>query len=108
MRAARHVADKTDVPPTFYVFSDDPDWVAANLHLGYETTYVRHNDAAHNYEDLRLMSACRHHVIANSTFSWWGAWLNPARGKRVVAPLQWFRDEKMDTRDLMPPSWTRL
>ncbi|MNV87629.1 Glycosyl transferase family 11 [compost metagenome] len=70
MRAARHVADKTDVPPTFYVFSDDPDWVAANLHLGYETTYVRHNDAAHNYEDLRLMSACRHHVIANSTFSW--------------------------------------
>lgn len=108
MRAAQHVVERIGVNPTFYVFSDDPDWVAENLHLGYHTAYVRHNDAAHNYEDLRLMSACRHHVIANSTFSWWGAWLNSSADKRVVAPLQWFRDEKMDTRDLMPPGWARL
>ncbi|EYS96939.1 alpha-1,2-fucosyltransferase [Cupriavidus sp. SK-4] len=108
MRAARYVAENIGVKPTFYVFSDDPDWVAENLHLGHETRYVRHNDSARNYEDLRLMSACRHHIIANSTFSWWGAWLNASEKKVVIAPAQWFRDEKFDTRDLLPPTWTKL
>lgn len=108
VRAAEYVAGKCGASPAFYVFSDDPDWVAENLQLGYETVYVRHNDASRNYEDLRLMAACQHHVIANSTFSWWGAWLNPSNRKIVVAPAAWFRDSKFDTRDLLPLSWVKF
>jgi hypothetical protein len=71
-------------------------------------TFVGHNGPAKGYEDLRLMSACRHHIIANSSFSWWGAWLSPWDDKIVVAPRQWFRDEHIDTTHLIPENWLRL
>ena len=58
--------------PIFYIFSDDIAWVKHNLIPQYETVFVDINDDATNYEDLRLMSSCRHHIIANSSFSWWG------------------------------------
>ena len=60
----------------FFVFSDDPQWVRDNLKHNYATTFVDHNNVDKNYEDLRLMSQCKHHIIANGSFSWWGAWLN--------------------------------
>lgn len=63
--------------PHFYIFSDDIPWVKANLDIGKNVTYISHNQGDKSYEDLRLMSRCRHHIIANSSFSWWGAWLNP-------------------------------
>ncbi|MFL9879114.1 alpha-1,2-fucosyltransferase [Herbaspirillum rhizosphaerae] len=91
-----------------FVFSDDPGWVAENLQLPHPTHFVRHNNADTNYEDLRLMSACRHHIIANSTFSWWGAWLDSRSDSIVVAPRQWFRGDKPDARDLVPERWIRL
>lgn len=90
-----------------FVFSDDPDWAAANLQLPFEIHLVRNNNAATNYEDLRLMSACRNHVIANSSFSWWGAWLNPSPSKIVVAPQRWFLAKDMVDRDLIPETWLR-
>jgi hypothetical protein len=90
------------------VFSDDPDWVADNLRFQYPTHVVRHNNADTNYEDLRLMSACRHHITANSSFSWWGAWLDPRQDSVVVAPQQWFRTDKLDARDLVPSRWVRI
>ena len=62
---------KTVAHPSFFVFSDDPEWVKENLKLAFPTTYVRHNRADRNFEDMRLMNCCRHHVIANSSFSWW-------------------------------------
>jgi hypothetical protein len=106
-RALDHVRQASGADPVVFVFSDDPDWVAANLKLPFEMHLVRNNDAATNYEDLRLMSACRHHVIANSSFSWWGAWLNPSRSKVVVAPRRWFRTNDLDDRDLIPAAWMR-
>ena len=94
--------------PQFFIFSDDPAWVEENLKLEYPTTYVTHNDAGRNYEDLRLMSTCRHHIIANSSFSWWAAWLNDRPGRRVLAPRRWFRTLDLDTRDLYPRDWTQI
>jgi hypothetical protein len=97
--------------PVFFVFSDEPEWARDNLELPYETTLVHHNGADRNYEDLRLMSQCKHHVIANSSFSWWGAWLNQHSEKVVLAPRQWFGKERQASRnmnDLLPDSWVKL
>lgn len=107
-RAVDHVRHASGFDPVLFVFSDDPDWVAGNLNLPFDMHLVRNNDAATNFEDLRLMSACRHHVIANSSFSWWGAWLNPSRAKMVVAPKRWFRKDNLDDRDLIPAEWVRI
>ena len=106
--AARHIAERCGDAPTFYVFSDDPDWVSENFRIPYDIVPVRHNGVDCNYEDLRLMSACRHHIIANSSFSWWGAWLNAAPGKIVVAPRRWFKTDDLDSTDLVPAEWVRL
>jgi len=90
----------------FYVFSDDPDWVKNNFILDNPTTYVSHNnDSCH--EDMKLISLCKHQIIANSSFSWWGAWLNKNPDKIVIAPTHWFRVNDYNTSDLIPASWIR-
>lgn len=92
----------------FFVFSDDPDWVAANLHLSAPHVYVRNSGPDADVDDLQLMSLCHHHVIANSSFSWWGAWLNPRPDKLVIAPRTWFRNKPTwNTVDLIPDTWLR-
>lgn len=106
-RALRHVLQRVPHARVF-AFSDDPQWVAANLlplHPG--LIIVNHNRGADSYNDLRLMALCRHHVIANSSFSWWGAWLDARPDKIVVAPERWFADGP-DSVDLVPSSWIRL
>ena len=92
-----------------FVFSDDPSWVRANLDLGCPTTVIDHNGPA-AHEDLRLMTCCRHHIVANSTFSWWGAWLGSGsdEGGCVVAPRRWFNQDDVDTSTLVPSGWARL
>jgi hypothetical protein len=94
--------------PHFFVFSDDPGWATENLRLDYPITFVTHNDATRNYEDLRLMSQCKHHIAANSSFSWWGAWLCTCPGKIVIAPKRWFKEPGLDTRDLLPEGWIKV
>lgn len=106
-KAVEHVTQK--IPNChFYIFSDDHSWVCENFKLDFPFTLVDHNDASTNYEDLRLMRLCRHNIIANSSFSWWGAWLNTNPEKIVVSPERWFNDPTRDVKDLIPESWVKI
>lgn len=105
--AVRQISAEVE-QPRFFIFSDDPEWVRENLKLDHPTTYINHNGEEKDYEDLRLMSACENHIIANSSFSWWGAWLCRNPKKVVIAPRKWFNDPSNDTKDLIPNSWRRL
>jgi Glycosyl transferase family 11 len=91
---------------TFFVFSDDIPWARAHMPNGLKVIFVEGNGDAGSHEDLRLMSACRHHIIANSSFSWWGAWLNPYSDKLVYAPKNWLLRPESYYPDLFPPTWT--
>lgn len=93
--------------PKFYIFSDDIDWAIKNIKIQHPTTFVN-NNSDKEHEDLRLMSLCKHNIIANSSFSWWGAWLNSNPDKIVIAPANWFKTTGYDTRDLLPKSWVQL
>jgi len=93
--------------PRIYVFSDDLEWCKQHLSLRCAMSFMDHN-AGKGFEDLRLMSRCRHHIIANSSFSWWGAWLNPDADRIVVGPKRWFADSTRNTSDLYPPGWLVL
>ncbi|MFN3679026.1 alpha-1,2-fucosyltransferase [Thermosynechococcus sp.] len=106
-RAIEYMTSLID-DPVFFVFSDEIEWAKLNLRVPYPIYYVENNTAQESYNDMRLMSLCRHHIIANSTFSWWGAWLNPFREKIVIAPQQWFRIKRYNTVDLIPDSWLRI
>ena len=94
--------------PHCFVFSDEPYWVRENFKSDLPTTIVDIHRPEQAHEDLRLMVACKHYVIANSSMSWWGAWLSANAGKKVVAPLRWFKNSANDTSDLIPSEWHRL
>ena len=106
-RGVELIAEKHE-NPTLFIFSDDIEWVKENLKLPYESVYVSHNTGAKSFEDMRLMSLCRHNVIANSSFSWWAAWLNNNKEKIVIAPQRWFKDEKIVQTDVIPENWIRI
>ena len=91
----------------FFVFSDDLDWTKEKIRLPAECTYVDINRDGSSFNDMRLMSSCRHQVIANSTFSWWAAWLNPNPEKLVIAPERWLASGN-PLSSICPRSWVRL
>ncbi len=107
-QAADHIAARADGDVTFFAFSDEPEWVRENLDLPHELQVVSHNGEETSFDDIRLMSRCRHHIVANSSFSWWGAWLNPDPDKMVIAPKRWFADPAMQVHDIVPEDWIRL
>ncbi len=92
--------------PTYFVFSDDIEWVKENLPVGESAVYIQ-GIRITDTEEMVLMSKCKHNIIANSSFSWWGAWLNQNPDKIVVAPTPWFETQPYD-KDLIPKSWTQL
>ncbi len=93
--------------PVFFVFSDDIAWAKENLDIDFPCYYVDHNNGLASFNDMHLMSLCQHHIIANSSFSWWGAWLNPSQEKTVIAPKRWFARE-INIEDLFPSGWVML
>jgi hypothetical protein len=95
------------INPHYYIFSDDVKWAIENLDIKCPHTFISNNNAEQSYIDMQLMSCCKHNIIANSSFSWWGAWLNPNHQKIVIAPNLWFRD-KTNTIDLIPEGWVRI
>ncbi len=91
-----------------FIFSDDPKWVSENMNLGVPQTVMKANTPDRGCEDMYLMSLCRHHVTANSSFSWWGAWLARHPEQIVIAPKTWFLTKDADDRDLIPEKWIRI
>lgn len=106
--ALERVLDGLADTPTIFVFSDDPDWARSNLSLPCTKVVVDLNGAETDFEDMRLMSLCTHNIIGNSSFSWWGAWLNANPDKRVAGPKAWFGDPKMDNPDILPDCWLKI
>lgn len=104
--AIRYIIESVEAPH-FFVFSDDMDWVRANLNIDQPCRYVDHNHGTESFNDMHLMSLCKHHIIANSSFSWWGAWLNPHEDKIVVGPQRWFSNNN-NVKDLFPRGWVAL
>lgn len=92
--------------PSWFVFSDDILWVKEHLAFPGEVTYVS-GQGISDAEELMLMATCKHNIIANSSFSWWGAWLNQNPDKIVIAPDPWFDSKKDNHKDLIPDSWMR-
>src|SRR6202008_3427836 len=97
-RAMRLVRERVE-NPTFFVFSDDLAWCRQYV-TGADVAYVDANSSDAAHDELELMAACRHHIIANSSLSWWGAWLARTDGQIVIAPKPWFT-RKADTPDLL-------
>ncbi|MDE1925195.1 MAG: alpha-1,2-fucosyltransferase [Patescibacteria group bacterium] len=91
----------------FYIFSDDIPWVKKHLLSGLGPAVIVSAPGISDAEDITLMSRCRHHIVAHSSFSWWGAWLNPRSDKVVIGPKRWYKQE-VDTSDLMPSSWIQI
>ena len=88
----------------FLVFSDDPEWARAQLSLEASAIFVTGNESSPEC-DLALMSACKHHIIANSSFSWWAAWLGYSPEQLVIAPTPWYASPKLDAGDLAVSRW---
>jgi hypothetical protein len=91
-----------------FVFSDDPVWARENLIFDHHLDFVDHNDIKHAYEDMYLMSLCEHNIIANSSFSWWGAWLNNNKNKKVFAPRKWIVNTNHTDLDVVPEDWSLI
>lgn len=94
--------------PTVFVFSDDPDWARDNLDLPTQKVVIDFNGPDTDFEDMRLMSLCDHNIIANSSFSWWSAWLNTNPNKIVTGPSSWFGDPNLQNPDILPATWNKI
>lgn len=105
-RAMKQIANEME-EPTYFIFSDDIEWVKNNLSFPKNSYFIEHNNGLESYNDMRLTSLCDHHIIANSSFSWWGAWLNLKKNKIVIAPRLWFANGD-DCSTIVPDGWLRL
>lgn len=108
--AVEYIMNNTEAPITLFIFSDDIEWVRNNVKFDCEIVYADINSGKQGYFDLELMKNCKHNIIANSSFSWWGAWLNENYNKIVVAPQWWMKniDTTEENIDIIPENWIKL
>jgi len=107
-KAIKHISqDLNNI--CLFVFSDDIEWVKLNFKTNYPVVYIEKSDNT-NHSDFQLMSLCKHNIIANSTYSWWAAWLNRNPDKKIVAPVKWFEDRKRQKKinEKIPATWTTI
>ena len=90
---------------TYFIFTDDLEWTTKYFNLS-GSYIIACNQGVDSWQDMCLMSNCKHNIIANSTFSWWGGWLNQNKNKTVIAPLTWMNN--IDAPDIIPDSWFRI
>ncbi len=103
-RAMEHI-NQNVANPHYFLFSDDMEWLKENLQIP-NCTYVDHNKGKNSYIDMYLMSMCKHNIIANSSFSWWGAWINKNENKIVIMPEKWMNDNSCT--DIFPDEWVKM
>lgn len=92
--------------PLVCIFSDDPEWVKKEFKI--DNVLFTDNRTISDYEQMYLMSLCKHNIIANSSFSWWGAWLNQNPNKIVIGPKQWLVNKSSEELDIMPKDWIKM
>ena len=97
---------KTVKNPFFFIFSDEVELVKKTFFFFNKKNFI-FIDTKSTINDLHLMSNCKHFIIANSTFSWWGAWLSKNKHKIILAPKKWVR-AKISTPDIIPESWIKI
>ena len=93
---------------TVFVFSDDIQWAKQNLRQVKPLEFVDADPNQDGIRDMWLMTYAHHHIIANSSFSWWGAWLAGTEKVITIAPAKWFNDSSIDDSDMVPESWIRI
>lgn len=104
---ALSIATKDFVNATIFVFTDDIKWVKENLKVSHSIIFVSGGDnGLEDFEEIILMSKCNRHITSNSSFSWWGAWLDQRDDKMIIAPKQWYK--KFENKDIAPDSWIRI
>lgn len=101
---------KATKDPHFYIFTDNKKWVSESINnIAYTLVDWNPVSGAENYLDMQLMSGCKHNIIANSTYSWWGAWLNDNPEKIVICPENWYnKSSHLNTTDLIPENWIKI
>lgn len=105
-KKAISIVNKKIKSPKYFIFSDEIEWVKKSFDLPKGSIFVTHNKSG--IEDMRIMIECKHNIIANSSFSWWGAWLGQNEDKKVVAPKVWFLDKSINTSGVIPARWEKI
>ncbi|MGE3825018.1 MAG: alpha-1,2-fucosyltransferase [Bacteroidia bacterium] len=106
-QAIEHICKNVE-NPFFYIFSDDIDWAKENIKPEENVTYVKGTPSDKDYFEMHLMSLCKHNIIANSSFSWWAAWLNSNSQKIIIAPQKWMNMPDLNVNDLLPEIWKKI